>query len=288
MSDEEQSDFSSDDDEKSTPIITTTHKKKCPVCKKEIVVKHMKDHIRTHTGARPYECKDCGKTFIQSSHLKVHMQNIHNATLMMCDHCQKVLRCKSTLINHMKTHLADRKMYHCSVCNKGLASHNAKEQHERIHTGEKPVHCDQCSERFRTKDQLIVHFSNHHQNGTQMHTCKICNKGFNTRKYYNTHMRVIHNNDRPSIRCPICSQVFISKQGINLHLKGRHNSSLKESSLRERDLSCSLDDLVEPSQMKEFSIFIRRSAYIEKAVMGGYKSILIYSKVSGRHPLPLK
>ena len=41
----------------------------------------------------------------------------------------------------------------------GLASHYAKVEHERIHTGDKPVHCDQCSEVFCLNDAISFVFN---------------------------------------------------------------------------------------------------------------------------------
>ena len=45
----------------------------CSVCGKRSSRKYdLKVHMRTHTGARPYRCRYCHKTFVTSSYVKVH------------------------------------------------------------------------------------------------------------------------------------------------------------------------------------------------------------------------
>lgn len=47
----------------------------CPMCKYSTSVStHFKNHVKTHTGEKPYECSLCGKRFIQKGNLMRHLQ----------------------------------------------------------------------------------------------------------------------------------------------------------------------------------------------------------------------
>ncbi|XP_048508636.1 zinc finger protein 808-like isoform X6 [Athalia rosae] len=89
----------------------------CDTCKKVIMTKRgFLRHYRLHIGIRPCKCTFCGNQYRIKQDLRRHVRDVHERI----------------------------KKHRCKICARPFANKGAKEDHQRIHSGERPYECEPC------------------------------------------------------------------------------------------------------------------------------------------------
>ena len=76
--------------------------KVCNICHSELFDKTaLKNHMRSHTGAKPFLCSVCGDRFTQNVSLRNHVRSKHEKKKLKCMQCPKEYTDPRTLRRHI-------------------------------------------------------------------------------------------------------------------------------------------------------------------------------------------
>ncbi|XP_030638450.1 zinc finger and BTB domain-containing protein 16-A [Chanos chanos] len=224
---------------------------RCNVCGADLPDNDaVEQHRKLHSGMKTYGCELCGKRFLDSLRLRMHLlshsagekaivcdqcgaqfqkedaleahRQIHTGSDMaiFCLLCGKRFQTQTALQQHMEVHAGVRS-YICSECNRTFPSHTALKRHLRSHTGDHPFECEFCGSCFRDESTLKGHKRIH--TGEKPYECNGCGKKFSLKHQLETHYRV-HTGEKP-FECKLCHQRSRDYSAMIKHLRTHNGAS---------------------------------------------------------------
>ncbi|XP_065346250.1 zinc finger protein 62 homolog isoform X14 [Cloeon dipterum] len=193
----------------------------CTVCGRKFSSEtKLEEHMRDHTGVRPFLCPTCGKSFktkdILKCHMKTHEERVNAFT---CEVCGKLFPMISRLKAHRNIHFPESRTKKCDICGFSTYCKSKLKNHMRTHTREKTFSCDECGKSFLHNSGLFNHKQKHKRFS---HKCFICGRAFsiafNLRRHMATHT------GKKDFECDICHNFFAQKSTLIQHQWLKHNN----------------------------------------------------------------
>ncbi|XP_029469849.1 zinc finger protein 341 isoform X3 [Rhinatrema bivittatum] len=230
-------------------------KLKCTYCDKAFTKNFdLQQHIRSHTGEKPFQCIVCGRAFAQKSNVKKHMQT-HKVWPpgLGCTVSQNSVTVQVMTLNPAQPQEQDtpglrqdhsegtqpqnleqdedsssdkleaKQVYKCVVkgCTRTFQKLETFLEHIKSHQEEMTYRCHMCSKDFSSLYELSMHQYSHNllpphgpKKEATVYKCLKCVNKYSTPEALEHHLQTVTH----SFSCPQCQKVFPCERYLRRHL----------------------------------------------------------------------
>ncbi|XP_072467162.1 zinc finger and BTB domain-containing protein 16 isoform X3 [Notamacropus eugenii] len=235
----------------------------CSVCGVELPDNDaVEQHRKLHSGMKTYGCELCGKRFLDSLRLRMHLlahsdqistkskrlrvikprSETPGAKAFVCDQCGAQFSKEDALETHRQTHTGTDMAVFCLLCGKRFQTQSALQQHMEVHAGVRSYICSECNRTFPSHTALKRHLRSH--TGDHPYECEFCGSCFRDESTLKSHKR-IHTGEKP-YECNGCGKKFSLKHQLETHYRvhtGEKPFECKLCHQRSRDYSAMIKHL---------------------------------------------